>query len=46
MILRLLVEFKQIDFAATMDQVDVTIKDLNQITCKVNDSEGSLGASK
>lgn len=34
---------KQIDFAATMDQVDVTIKDLNQITRKVNDSEGSLG---
>ncbi|HQB28277.1 MAG TPA: MlaD family protein [Paludibacter sp.] len=34
---------KQIDFAATMDQVDVTIKDLNQITRKINDSEGSLG---
>jgi phospholipid/cholesterol/gamma-HCH transport system substrate-binding protein len=34
---------KQIDFAATMDRVDVTIKDLNQITRKVNDSEGSLG---
>ena len=34
---------KQIDFAATMDRVDVTIKDLNHITRKVNDSEGSLG---
>lgn len=34
---------KQIDFAATMDQVDVTIKDLNQITRKINEPEGSLG---
>lgn len=34
---------KQIDFAGTMKNVDVTIRDLNKITGKINNNEGSLG---
>jgi phospholipid/cholesterol/gamma-HCH transport system substrate-binding protein len=34
---------RQIDLAGTMKNVDVTIRDLNKITGKINNSEGSLG---
>ncbi|MDO9634825.1 MAG: MlaD family protein [Paludibacter sp.] len=34
---------KKIDFASTMQNVDITIKDLNQITGKMNNGEGSMG---
>jgi phospholipid/cholesterol/gamma-HCH transport system substrate-binding protein len=34
---------KQIDFASTMKELDVTIKDLNKITGKINDPKGSVG---
>ncbi len=34
---------KKIDFAATFDKVDYTIKNLNQITDKINSSDGSIG---
>ncbi len=34
---------KKIDFASTVQNVDITIKDLNQITNKINNAEGSLG---
>lgn len=34
---------RTIDFAATMQQVDLTIRDLNQISTKITNGEGSLG---
>jgi phospholipid/cholesterol/gamma-HCH transport system substrate-binding protein len=34
---------KKIDFAATFDKVDYTIKNLNLITDKINSSNGSIG---
>lgn len=34
---------RQIDFASTFDKMDVTITSLNQITRKINSSEGSIG---
>lgn len=34
---------RKIDFASTFNQVDLTIKDLNQITRKMNEGEGSVG---
>lgn len=34
---------KKIDFASTMQNVDITIKDLNQITGKMNNGEGTIG---
>lgn len=34
---------RKIDFASTFQQVDLTIKDLNQITRKINEGEGSVG---
>jgi len=34
---------RKIDFASTVDKLDVTIKNLNQITGKINDAEGSIG---
>lgn len=34
---------RKIDFASTFQQVDLTIRDLNQITRKVNEGEGSVG---
>ncbi|MDD4426915.1 MAG: MlaD family protein [Paludibacter sp.] len=34
---------KKIDFASTFQNIDVTVRDLNQITRKVNDGEGSVG---
>lgn len=34
---------KKIDFAATFDNLDLTIKDLNHISSQINNSEGSLG---
>ncbi len=34
---------KKIDFAATFDKVDYTIRNLNIVTDKINNSEGSIG---
>lgn len=34
---------RKIDFASTFQQVDLTIRDLNQITRKMNEGEGSVG---
>lgn len=34
---------RKIDFASTFQQVDLTIRDLNQITRKMNEGEGSIG---
>lgn len=34
---------KGIDFASTIQQVDITIRDLNQITTGIKNGEGSLG---
>lgn len=34
---------KKIDFASTVQQADLTIRDLNQITRKINEGEGSIG---
>lgn len=34
---------KQIDFASVVNNADLTIRDLNRITRKINEGEGSLG---
>lgn len=36
-------QLKTIDFAQTIAEVDVTIKDLRQVSRKINEGEGSLG---